>query len=362
MKRLIAVIFPRFLAFLALFSAISLAFPATAANPAWYDQAIEHFPDERDAVKPLPSLTPPKPPSMTAPIRPENYTQPVEILNQPRPLTNRNTYPDLNDVPPRPSPMTEADRIQLKEEMMQSNQTGRAMQQDIMSAPLVPPMGGRQQPLAERPMMPLPPRDQMPPSAGITRPPKKEPMTGVGDNEVYIGAERLKLKPPTGDGLPRTQGFVDIPRNAPPIPMAAAAPRAMPRMSYDQLMRPALVAPVERLLIATIFFPNEGKNLSKNDMDVLRKVAKIAKEQDGQLMIIGHSSSRTKTMDQMEHNLTKYKTSLERAEAVAKTLSQMGIAKSRLQASGRSDREPLYAETMPTGEAWNRRVEIYLEQ
>ena len=48
-----------------------------------------------------------------------------------------------------------------------------------------------------------------------------------------------------------------------------------------------------------------------------------------------------------------------RAGAVARTLRQFGVSPGRIQTAAVGAQQPVYVESMPNGEAGNRRVEIY---
>ena len=66
-------------------------------------------------------------------------------------------------------------------------------------------------------------------------------------------------------------------------------------------------------------------------------------------------------MDPVRHKMINFKVSIERANVIARELVHMGFMKEQLLVDAVSDTAPLYYEFMPTGEAANRRAEIYLE-
>ena len=59
--------------------------------------------------------------------------------------------------------------------------------------------------------------------------------------------------------------------------------------------------------------------------------------------------------------MVNFKVSVDRADAVARELIRLGVNKEELVVDAISDAQPVYFEFMPTGEAGNRRAEIYLE-
>jgi outer membrane protein OmpA-like peptidoglycan-associated protein len=85
------------------------------------------------------------------------------------------------------------------------------------------------------------------------------------------------------------------------------------------------------------------------------------KKTGGRLRIIGHASQRTGTNDPILHKMTNFQVSAARAERVAKEFQKMGIKSDKLFIISVSDREPRYHEYMPSGEAGNRRAEIFID-
>ena len=94
----------------------------------------------------------------------------------------------------------------------------------------------------------------------------------------------------------------------------------------------------------------------------LREVAALHKESGGTLRIVGHASSQTGDMSLVRHRLTNFKLSLDRANAAAKRLAELGVDPSAMVVGAVSDSQPVYYEVMPAGEAANRRTEIYIDQ
>ncbi|MBT6096637.1 MAG: OmpA family protein [Rhodospirillaceae bacterium] len=130
-------------------------------------------------------------------------------------------------------------------------------------------------------------------------------------------------------------------------------------VSYLERQPRALASGATR--IATIQFPNGSANLSSNDRKILASVRQLQRERGGRIHIIGHASSRTRTMDPVRHKMVNFKVSVERANVVARELMRMGFKKDELLVDAVSDTEPEFYEFMPSGEAGNRRAEIYLE-
>jgi flagellar motor protein MotB len=114
-------------------------------------------------------------------------------------------------------------------------------------------------------------------------------------------------------------------------------------------------------LAAIIFFGHGSSDLDARDRSVLRDVAALQQQRGGRLRLVGHASSRTQNTTPDEHQLANFDMSLARAESVQEALLALGVESDVVQAEAVGDAEPVYHEFMPSGEAGNRRVEIFLE-
>ena len=112
---------------------------------------------------------------------------------------------------------------------------------------------------------------------------------------------------------------------------------------------------------AIVTFGTGSAALSGEARRSLREVAKLYKERGGHVRVIGHASNRTKEMSAERHALVNFDVSLRRANAVAKELISLGVPANVIYIGAVSDTEPVYHEWMPSGEAGNRRAEIFLE-
>ena len=126
------------------------------------------------------------------------------------------------------------------------------------------------------------------------------------------------------------------------------------------LNKGALPLPAGSTRVATIQFPNGSAALSSHDRKILSDVARLQKQSNGVLRIVGHASQRTRNMDPAQHALTNLKVSEKRANRVASILKQMGVSTDQVLVAAVGDNEPVFLEVMPSGEAGNRRAEIYL--
>ncbi|SBV99282.1 putative OmpA/MotB protein [uncultured Alphaproteobacteria bacterium] len=172
---------------------------------------------------------------------------------------------------------------------------------------------------------------------------------------------------PAGQAQPgAVAGPADLP-GAPPAPApvpgtkAAAAPAAQP--AEDAMQSLDSFVPTRyavSYMIASVPFGHGSTSLSSSDHALLRQVAAQYKKTGGALTVVGHASSRTGDMSALEHKLTNFDISVRRAEAVARDLTRMGVPARAVYVGAVSDNEPVSRETMPQGEAYNRRTEIFL--
>ena len=113
--------------------------------------------------------------------------------------------------------------------------------------------------------------------------------------------------------------------------------------------------------VATILFRNGSSKLRRIDKRILKKVAAQHKSVGGTLRIVGHASSRTRNLDPVKHKVVNFAISAARADAVVKELVRLGAKPSNLFVGAVADNQPKFRETMPSGEAGNRRTDIYID-
>ncbi|MGB0670125.1 MAG: OmpA family protein [Rhodospirillales bacterium] len=121
------------------------------------------------------------------------------------------------------------------------------------------------------------------------------------------------------------------------------------------------LAPNGAVKVAIIQFTNGSAQLSSQDRRILRDVRQLQAERGGRLRVVGHASSRTGNMDKVQHMMVNYDVSVQRAEAISRELIRLGVKSEDISVAAVSDSDPVYHEVMPSGEAGNRRAEIYLE-
>jgi outer membrane protein OmpA-like peptidoglycan-associated protein len=123
----------------------------------------------------------------------------------------------------------------------------------------------------------------------------------------------------------------------------------------------ALPAAAGARLVAVIYFGHSSAQLDGKDRGVLRDVVALQRQSGAAIRVVGHASAMTAVTDQISHDLANFEMSLKRANSVAAELIALGVARDRVRAEARSDKQPVYHEFMSTGQAGNRRAEIFLE-
>ncbi len=113
--------------------------------------------------------------------------------------------------------------------------------------------------------------------------------------------------------------------------------------------------------VGTVHFANGSAVIDGKYEKTLRSIVGMHKQRGGMIRVIGHASSRTRDTRPLAHQLANFRISVARAKAVAERLMRYGAPASAVAFSGVADRQRIYHEFMPLGEAGNRRAEIYLD-
>lgn len=136
----------------------------------------------------------------------------------------------------------------------------------------------------------------------------------------------------------------------------------MPSRSNYVENKGALPLPPNAVHVATIQFARGTARLSSRDRRILVDVKRLQQQRGGQIRIIGHASQWTRNMDVRQHEEVNFKVSKARANRVANELVRLGVPRRDVLIAAVGDTEPRFFEVMPSGEAGNRRTEIYLSQ
>ncbi|MEQ8710500.1 MAG: OmpA family protein [Rhodospirillales bacterium] len=284
-------------------------------------------------------------------------------------------YPNLASVPDKPGTSSEEQRKKLAEGLVSDNQNARYTENPAAareaprralnptppkpSTAAAPPAPAPAAPVSSQPAaIPTPPAA---PAAAIPAPPAPRLQAPLAQGNFQ---QNQQFNGQTFDSV-AGQGTLVISSNSVGYGSAPTASRSLADGNI-----PAGTQPLSAYLpsgtgqsvhLATIQFGNGSANLSGRDRQILSQVAQIAAARGGTLRVVGHASRRTQDMDPAQHSDVNAKISAARANSVAQAIVAMGVAPQRLYVGGASASEPRFLEVMPSGEAGNRRAEIYID-
>ncbi len=324
--------------------------------------------------------------------------------------------PNLGSFPDRP-PVTRAEQSRLAAQGLVSDREGRryssesiqrqsepveALAPRLPAAPAAPPppamptappspaapppMAAPAAPPPPAPSVPMAAASASPPAAAVPPPPVTAPLSSrVRETRQAsparrspAGAPALKPPPTTASGPVPVPGPFEtmvissagVELAAAPLlasqPVASPAPRGRVKSrrkggtSRFRQARGAL--PPGATKVATILFPKGSAELDARDRRILNDVFRLHRQRGGKMRVIGHASLRTRNLDAATHKTVNYRISAARADSVARELSRRGVRADEISVDARADSEPIYFEIMPSGEAGNRRAEIYFER
>jgi outer membrane protein OmpA-like peptidoglycan-associated protein len=112
--------------------------------------------------------------------------------------------------------------------------------------------------------------------------------------------------------------------------------------------------------VGLIYFRDGSSELSADDRSVLEQIAGLQRTYGGVVSVVGHASMGAGTAGYTQHQMANQRISEARANAVAYQLLNYGVPPNAIRTAAVGDAHLLYSETMPNGEAGNRRVEVYL--
>ncbi len=124
---------------------------------------------------------------------------------------------------------------------------------------------------------------------------------------------------------------------------------------------PALSSGIGSSKAAVIYFAGGSAKINADGRNALHRVADLHKQRGGVIRVVGHASNRTSEVSAEQHELINFNISYKRARAVADELISHGVAADKVVVISRSDSEPAYHEWMPSGEAGNRRAEVFID-
>lgn len=270
--------------------------------------------------------------------------------------------PALSSVPERPEAPTPAEvRARVVEGLAADRENARYSDETIRL------QGSSRETTAATPA-PAPPQPPSPPTS-ISPPPPPPPVASVQDRPA------APPPPPPVDTARATPPPPPPPaESARPTPPPPAAPSADVRTPSSSVIVDTTVldsgggfsavasaAGIEEQ-VATIHFAHSSSRLDERDRQVLATVAAAQRQNNADVIVVGHASGRTQQLDKVDHDLANFRISLARANRVAEALVAMGVERGKINVEAAADEQPRYSEAMPTGEAGNRRAEIFFRQ
>ena len=113
--------------------------------------------------------------------------------------------------------------------------------------------------------------------------------------------------------------------------------------------------------VATINFYSGSSQVDGSGLNKIKRVAKIAREREAKIKIVGHASKRTRDMPLAKHKLVNFNISDRRAQSVADIfIKKYNFPSNNILTEAVSDTKPLFKENMPAGTRANQRTEIFL--
>ncbi|MBL6929741.1 MAG: OmpA family protein [Rhodospirillales bacterium] len=305
-------------------------------------------------------------------------------------------FPNLATVPPKPTVAPRQERQQVAEGLVADTERRRyassvsrqgeaknvlsdmpakpaepALKPQSISAvpklPVTPAPVAPAKKVAAAPVLKPAPMPASPKAPGIALQPPPMP-TVAAARPTAVAPRATKPFLPANSQMPGSDGdFQTIVISSAGVDSGTAAARAPSAAKRAPLKfgissaQPSAGAPRgETLRIATIQFANGSAGLDARDRSILRNVLALQRERGGVIEVVGHASSRTANMDSVRHKMVNFQISENRATTVARTLMKFGAQSNDIVVTAKSDLEPMYFEFMPSGEAGNRRVEVFL--
>ena len=195
--------------------------------------------------------------------------------------------------------------------------------------------------------------------SGLAQPQVPAPPSQAGTLSGAVSSSTLPQVPsvPTVPSSLQASGGQQTLGSAQSAALPSTSTSAAP--AVPQYQAPAYTPPRQSLLAAVIYFAHGSSNLDSQDQTVLRGVVAEQQQRGAQIMVVGHSSSRTGNTSPERHQIANFNMSMKRANTVAAALTRLGVDSRMVTTEARADAQPVYHEFMPTGESGNRRAEIF---
>ena len=272
-------------------------------------------------------------------------------------------YPKIGTVPERPAdPVVKREYEELKSGLVSDRENAQYTDQVIRSQAIpdetLPTVQAAQLPVK------------------VTSPGNPPVASNVKPAPENVGPLASSTGSAAGQATAPTVNAAKLPAQ----PKAQKAPKAQPLTQNSQFTQatqpPANTAQVAQAsqqptqnkadqlaakLLANIYFSDGATGLTSSDRDVISQVIGIVRNNRAMVRIVGHSSA-LRTSASASAQLSNYKVSLDRANAVAQDMVRQGLPADLIQVDARGASEPVYTENTPSAQAYNRRVEIFILQ
>lgn len=295
-----------------------------------------------------------------------------------REAANESDTPSLTTVPDRPQTAAPSNRERVVEGLISDRENARYTDEAIRL------QGSTRAPEATQSAA----REATPPPAAVTAPvtatapatpaviPPPQPPVIAAPQAAVPAPQATVPAPPTVIPRPSVPPAPVAQPVVPPRPvtpnLAANAPAPSVRQASGSVTvdmsaigggyLPATASVDQGIQVATIQFNHSSSRLSARDRQIIATVASAQRSDNSDVRIVGHASSRTKQLPKARHEVANFQVSFNRANAVAQALIESGVPSDRVTVEAVSDDQPIYSEAVPTGEAGNRRTEIYFHR
>ena len=202
--------------------------------------------------------------------------------------------------------------------------------------------------------------------APVMAPPARAPIAAGGDQLAQFYARLLAESAATVTTAPANAAF----QATAAAPIGADAPVApIIRQTYNAALaatNQTAAAPLTQVAAladaapAVVKFANGSSRIARSYRSTLQVVVDEQRSRGGIIRVVGHASSRTRSLPLADHKLVNFRISIDRAQSVAAELVRLGARPDVVFAEARGDSEPVFFEVMPEGEAENRRAEVFL--
>ncbi len=271
-------------------------------------------------------------------------------------------FPNLSSVPGESPQTTPGDyKNQVTEGLVADRNNAEYSNQPLTArstlVPAAPPPNVPQAPSSVTATVPAAPTP-VPAAPQSAVPAVPQSVNSATQQTTVISSSGAVLPPAFPNGAPSygQQQYTGPTYNAP----SWGSPYAQQQGAGQQAYGSPYAAQASGQLVAVIYFAHGSSRLNNQDMQVIRDIAALYGQRGGSITVLGHSSSRTQLTDALRHQQVNFEISGKRAESVTRALLNAGVPNGQVVTDARSDNNPVFHEFMPTGEAGNRRVEIYV--